>query len=484
MKVESEIPGSAAGLPQVARSGVTFGSAFPPVLAQAISAPGGGKVALVIGAGCSFEPPTSIPLASTCAEEAHRSLVRTGVLTLGECSDTGDLSKVADAVHAKFGTQAQLVDWLLGEYSFKNAMPNSGYLVAAALLREGALSAVVTLNFDLAISHAVSRVGAGTQVGVIDGPHELGRQVSANVYYLHRNANASNPDEWILRTTQLEDGWRQGWEGVIAAKIMPLPVVVFAGLGSPASVLVESVHWIKDRLGTGAAFFQVDPLPRETCAFFQTLKLAMEQYIQLGWCDFANVLGRHVSTRHVDEIMSACAKFVALNKLPTENLDHVRDQFTSLDLVDLGHFRAACELDAGGYRTQKDTNLGLLGDLIHCLAHVERARGLKVVLFPDGTVEFRRAEHVVARFLLVSGGGTWRLPALEPTVRQIAEAHKQRKRLPFNGAIAAGVISAPTSAAPPEDIVHGEPDGSVIDGEAFTIYLTDALRSTPSLVQG
>ena len=144
---------------------------LPSDLLLAISAAQGGRVVLVTGAGCSAEPPTSLPLARQCAEDAHRRLVEDTILDSGDCMAPEDLSSVADAVFTKRGSQSELVNRLPIE-EFRHAEPNEGHLLAAAMLRERAIGCVVTLNFDLAMSSALSRLGAA-DVAEIARPQEL-----------------------------------------------------------------------------------------------------------------------------------------------------------------------------------------------------------------------------------------------------------------------------------------------------------------------
>ena len=70
---------------------------LPSDLLEAISSTGGGRVALVIGAGCSLEEPTGLPLSREVSREIHRMLVADGILDHGECADPDDLSAVTDA---------------------------------------------------------------------------------------------------------------------------------------------------------------------------------------------------------------------------------------------------------------------------------------------------------------------------------------------------------------------------------------------------
>ena len=76
------------------------------------------------------------------------------------------------------------------------------------MLWEGAISLVVTLNFDLALSNALRELGAGGIVGVIESPTDLPSQRNKNVFYLHRNVN-SDPESWILRTAALNEEWKE-----------------------------------------------------------------------------------------------------------------------------------------------------------------------------------------------------------------------------------------------------------------------------------
>lgn len=155
---------------------------LPTKLLEAIAHEDGGRVVIVVGAGCSFEAPTSLPLASTCAENAHRRLILDGVISDGDCPNAKDLSSVADAVKQAKGTQAPLVE-RLPLTKFRSAEPNEGHLLAAAMMREQAVKAVVTLNFDLAISTALAILG-NREVITLTGPQDHHRMGIVNLVYL------------------------------------------------------------------------------------------------------------------------------------------------------------------------------------------------------------------------------------------------------------------------------------------------------------
>ena len=206
---------------------------LPQQLLQAVASPGGGRIALVLGAGCSMEPPTGLPSGSASAQELHRILVAVGVLIEGDCPDPSDLSQLADAVFAKTNSQRDLVERFLDRYNLKLAKANDGYLIAAAMLSERVISSIVTLNFDLALTDGLVTLEVGQDVAVIERPADLPRQGVVNVYYLHRNANAENPEDWVLRTSALQVEWANTWQPIVATRVLAAPVVIFAGLVSP-----------------------------------------------------------------------------------------------------------------------------------------------------------------------------------------------------------------------------------------------------------
>src|SRR2546421_11865506 len=82
-----------------------------------------GRIAVVVGAGCSLEPPTSLELSSTYAVQVHEQLILDRVLDVGECTEPNDLSAVATAVWTKTRTQEPVVT-RLPRPRFRNAQPN------------------------------------------------------------------------------------------------------------------------------------------------------------------------------------------------------------------------------------------------------------------------------------------------------------------------------------------------------------------------
>ena len=134
--------------------------------------------------------PTTLPTARELAITSHSILVDNGVLNPGDCSDPSNLLTLAESVFNRTGQQAPLVD-AMGRTRLENAEPNDGYLIAAVLMRERAISCVLTLNFDHAASSAVVMIGAKHEISVIRGPEDYARLTLLNVIVLHRSADSA-----------------------------------------------------------------------------------------------------------------------------------------------------------------------------------------------------------------------------------------------------------------------------------------------------
>ncbi len=452
--------------------------AIPSPLLTAVATPGGGKLALIVGCGCSFEGPTSIPLASTCAVESHDRLVADGVIAAGDCASPRDLSAVADAVHKKTKVQRPLVEQLSEHYPLKDATPNDGHLLAAALLREGVVSTVLTLNFDLAISTAIAELGVGKNIGIIDGPDDIGKQKTSNLYYLHRNVNAANPEEWVLRTATLRTDWKKGWEKVVAGKVLSTPIVLFAGLGSPAAVLLESTKLIQQAIPHGIKAYQVDPGEMSDCQFAQDLAIDPANYIQMGWCDFMLALCARVVEDHTTRLCGAAAAMIEREGWTLENLRNSVDQIKAGGLLMLGKLRSNWLLHDKPYYPDEDATRDLIADLLLASATVERVSGATPVLFEDGVVEFRRGDRTVSACLCVSGRGTRSRAAIESELSKRHRRYRSRGT-PLTGAIVAGLNPTPAPpVTPPVSVIAGNPTNSIIMGTAtFPFYDAHSIRT-------
>jgi hypothetical protein len=436
------------------------------------------RIALVVGAGCSLEHPTDLELASAYAADVHAQLVRDGVLGEGDCANPADLSALASTVVAKTGSQSPLVS-RLPRNAFRLAQPNSRYLIAAALLREGVLDAVLTLNFDLALSASLGVLSA-LEVNVVTGPQSQDQLSSAAVIYLHRSVEEQDLERWILTVEALARDWQDGWEEVVVRRLMACPVVVFAGLGSPAAVLTETVTRVRSSLKSGQHHvFVVDPAT--ATEFEAALDLEDDAHVQTGWCLFMEQVAARLLVELSSELSTAggglCQQHSWTDE--SEHLPELCERLHAVGLVGLGKLRARWLLEHEQY-TPDDSRRPLIADLLLGIGLVERAGGVKALFGDDGVVEFRREGNVVSRVLPVSGQGTLRWSALEPRVLQAIERAGGE---PPEHVIVSGVIDKPADVlAPPVDLVNGALDANIIDGFVRPSFVTvDDVRADPQI---
>jgi hypothetical protein len=437
---------------------------------------------LVVGAGASFEAPTGLPLSRECALEAHRRLVLDEVLAEGACPDPEDLSCVADAVVASTGEQDALVE-RLPIAGFRFAEPNEGYLLAACLLRERAVACVMTLNFDLAMQTALSKVGAGDDVGVVRGPDEHHRLSTVNLIYLHRNVDAA-PGSWILRTSALKDAWKEEWEEVVAGRVLAGPVTVFAGLGTPAAVLLETVRRVRKAIPSGTLVYQVDPGEREASEFFVQLSLSEAEYLQMGWCQFAEELGDRLLEEHRHDLEQACRGLIAAEGWSEpSDLAELCTRLAGLGLMGLGELRARWSLDRAVYAPHRSVADSLLADLLLAVGEIEKSTGALAIFDADGIVELRQGNRILGSIAMASGRGTKRWDALEAEIGQERHRHRRRAESPKFALVSGVQGTRPTEVAPPNDIITEDEPTSILRRSLPRLVSVEELRASPEIAQ-
>jgi hypothetical protein len=456
--------------------------ALPPELLQAVSSPGGGKIALVLGAGCSVEVPTNIPVSTVCSTEIHRCLVADGILQDGDCANPADLSALADAVFTKRNSQRDVVERLRDQYGLKLATPNDGYWIAAALLCEGVISSVVTLNYDLALSTALSELGADKLVGVVERPEDLAHQKIINLYYLHRNANAEDPESWVLRTAALNVEWKGHWEPIIANKVLAAPVVLFAGLGTPVAVLIESTKLLRAALPAVTKLYLADPGDMASSKFFQALGLDAAHYIPSGWGALMEALSKRLLEEQIAKLGQAAVRKTQEDHLPNEDIARLLSALQNMGIVSVGKLRAYWLLYEKPYRVFDENILGLLADLLLALATIARVSGAEALIIEDGRVEFRRAGRTVTSFIIASGSGHRGRIAVEAEVQKRRAKYSQ---CPTAALVAGTSASWTTLPTPPKDIVEGEEskDDILRGPTALPLFHISELRENHALIQ-
>ena len=433
-------------------------------------------MALVLGAGCSSEEPTGLPFAGDLSEECFRKLCADGVLTNEDVGNPRDLSEVADAVVRVRGEQQALVDRFPPD-TFRNAAPNDGYLVMAALMQEGVVTTTMTLNFDLAATTALASLNAGASVSTIRGPEDHGSMGGRNLIYLHRDINA-HPNNLILRTEALENAWSDRWEEIVAQRVVAGAVTVFVGLGSPSRVLLATTKRILAGLQTGARAYVIDPAVREDSAFFAELQLDDEAYVQLGWNALMGRLADRVVEEHRAELERECAGLAQDLELADEDVASTCERLSALGLVGLGKLRASWLMVTGPYQPRTTEQLRLLSDLILAVAMIERVAGTEATFSDEGVIEFVGVARTV-RILLCSGGGWMTRAYAESKARGRIDKLTRGRPGPLV-TIIGGVSDGDPPAATPDNIAGGRKEADIIAGtETCKLLTLGRIRTHP-----
>lgn len=466
---------------------------LPSDLLRAVSSPEGGKIALVTGAGCSFEHPTKLPLAWQCSEAAHERLVNDGILKAGDCSDPYDLSQLAEVVAQKTGSQKDLV-MALPTTEFRNAKPNIGHLIAVALMVEGAVSNIVTLNFDLAFSHALSEMGIRNEVTVLKGPEDHALMGQRNLIYLHRNVDSPH-ESWILTQESLDEAWKDGWEESMAVFATVAPVTVYAGLGSSCGVLTYSSQKLQNSVNGRAVLLLADPGDPKKSRFVQEVGIEPHNCIRFGWIDFMSLLAQRfvqkvlTEVRSEGQVLAVREQWVASNedyeKILAPLLITLYSALESLGLLGLGQLRAAWFQEYDRYTTTDPQQIGALADLILAVAFILHHEPGSAQFHEDGTVSISFNSGTECRIVLASG---WRK---QLRWNSLETALKDRMRHRGKGAImpqkvlASGVTGKkPSETTAPIDIVGSTPSDNIIDAcGGMLMWSIDDLREDPRIIQ-
>lgn len=454
---------------------------IPEHLLHAVSELEGGRVSLIVGAGCSAESPTDLPLSRELSLDAHRKLVEDGVLNDGECSNPSDLSCLAETVWKKTGSQQSLV----GRFPcdrLRTASPNEGHLLAAALLYEQALCCIITLNFDLALSIALGQIGTKGNVIVISKPEDHGRLGLANLVYLHRNVDA-DPDQWVLRSSVSDENWARGWERVVTEKMVSAPVTVFVGLGSPVGVIEHSTLLILKNLGNLVKVYQVDPLNKDDSALFKKLGLPEDSYLQMTWVQFMRQISHRLVEEHRAELEQACNELIKQEGWNDTEAKDLCLRLTGLGLIAMGRIRARWMLASDTYLPRRKIDPKCIAYLLLTVGIIENKGNIQTIFRPNGIVEFWRGNSIIGAILLAHGLGVVRWAAMEAKLKQspqFSDYNYGRSAV----AVVTGVNGGkPTSIAPPANIVCQENPTSLIpSNNSVKIFTVDEIREQPDLV--
>lgn len=351
---------------------------------------------------------------------------------------------------------------------FREAKPNDGYINAIALMKEGAIGNIVTLNFDLALNNALGELGSG-RISLVEGLDDLGKLGTSAVIYLHGNVNEKDPEKWVLRDEILQENWKDGWERAVSDRILLTPHVVFVGLGSPTSVLTTSINNIKQATGTSAGAPVVHVVdPAGVTKFAEPLSLAEEDVLPYTWCDFIKQLSDRIVRDFCDELAIEASDYCANRAwdINTKVLARVTEKIADAGLYVLGQMRSTWIDHERQYAERSDANARQLAQLLSGICRKLDDDGPHVRFMPDGVVEIRFDRRTVVFASAMHGKGYSRWAVLS----DLFDANIRRAAVPLDIIFAAGFEGVlPEDLSFPNDIARSRKDGDIVSGRARPI---------------
>lgn len=453
---------------------------LPHQLLQFISDPTGGKVVLVIGAGTSVEPPTNLPLSGDMSAEVYRRLVEDGIITNG-CENPRNLSLVADIVYEIMGEQIEVVK-RMNRQKLKKALPNRGHHLASALLIEGAISDILTLNYDLAICHGLADLSSGDNIALIEGPEDHIELGPKNIIFLHRSAN-KDPEDWILRSDLLDEEWKDEWESVITNRILSSPAIIFVGLGSPAASLTETVNKIREAIPESTNIFYVSPANPKRSGFFKQLNTDGSAAIELGWSDFMEKLSDRLLSEQKNSLLEACSKLCNEFDLSEPNYETICEEITEQGLLKVGKTRASWLLHNQNYAPSNNHNDLWLADLLLAISLIVRIGDCQIEFKQNGLIEFTSDNGEETLLYFMHGKSIFAISTIEDQISNNRTLWNRNGESPKAVLISGVEQHANQNIASPRDITGNYKPNDIIEGKNdIDIIPINDLRSNQRLV--
>jgi len=208
---------------------------------------------LIVGAGVSKAPPTSLPLGQEIARDLKHKLGHTALAECVKDLPEDDLLAIADAAEAQSPEALKFVQkTILDSFDFKTARPNYAHQFVALLMAEGTIQTMTT-NWDTCIERAASMVYSDLVPCRL--PQELGQTgTSAVLLKLHGCAEIEDS----IRVSSRHVGEPVWWASHQIRAAIERNWVVFVGVGSIVPYVRETIRKILQIAGTTSRIRVVD----------------------------------------------------------------------------------------------------------------------------------------------------------------------------------------------------------------------------------
>lgn len=199
------------------------------------------SVVIVVGAGVSIPPPTSLPSGNDIATTLKDKLSRTGLAKYVNESTPDDLLDIVDAVVSPSSDALQVVQkMILESFEFTTAPWNYAHLAITLLMAEGVIQ-VLSTNWDTCIERAADM--SYLDIVPCRELSELrGAQDSAILIKLHGCAKIEN--SIVVSTRQFtRSPW---WVTSQVSALFARNLVIFVGIGSIPRYVGRTVSLLLD----------------------------------------------------------------------------------------------------------------------------------------------------------------------------------------------------------------------------------------------
>jgi len=229
------------------------------------------NVVLVVGAGVSNAPPTSLPIGQEIARALKHKLGYTELAKYVESLPEDDLLVIADTAEAQSLEALKLVQKaILDSFDFKTARPNYAHQYIAILMAEGAVKTMTT-NWDTCIERAADMTYSDLVPCRL--PEEIGGAgTSAVLLKLHGCAEIENS----IKVSSKEVGGPVWWASHQVSAGIESSWVVFVGIGSIVPYIRETIRKIVNLAKTSTRIRVVDI--RKTSDWDELLDTAGNDY--------------------------------------------------------------------------------------------------------------------------------------------------------------------------------------------------------------
>ena len=235
--------------------------------------------------------------------------------------------------------------------------------------------------------------------------------------------------------------------------MLTAPVVLFAGIGTPVAVLIESAKLLCASLPPPKQLFLAAPGALAQSEFFQELGIDEARFVQRPWGALMRELSDRLLEEHVERLNQAATRKTREDGLPKEDISEQLAVLRQMGIVRLGSLRARWLLYDKPYCTFEESTVGLLADLLLALAIIARISNAAPVILEDGCVQYRRQDWTVVCFIVVSGSGHRGRNAIEVELQSRCPKYLHNPTAVLVGGTSA-LWQAPVS--PPADIISGE----------------------------